>query len=440
MKRLSFLVASFFVGSAFLSLSAQTTMDITLDKAIEIALAENPTIRVADKDIELKKVADQEAWMNLLPTISANGSIQHTLLAAVMKLNGNEFKMGQDGVNTAALSGTLNLPIFAPAVYQTMKLTKEDIKLAQEKARSSRLDLINQVTKAYYALLLAKDSYDVMSQAYDVSSESFKNVNAKYTVGKVSEYDNITAEVQMRNMNSSKIAAEGGVTLAELRLKVLMGIATNEVTLNPQEKLSDYEGNLKMVNTVAQADELANNSSLRQLDFNQSLLQRNLALQKTNFMPTLSFQLTGQYQSLYNDNWNLFKYDWAPSASFSFVLSVPIFNATNFTKLKSTRLQMSQLSDTRLNTERQLSMAAESYRKNMQTSLAELESDKEAINQAKKAVTIASKRYEVGRGTVLDMNQSQLALTQSQLTYDQAIYDYLSNEADLNLTLGKEWK
>ena len=440
MKRLSFLVASFFVGSAFLSLSAQTTMDITLDKAIEIALAENPTIRVADKDIELKKVADQEAWMNLLPTISANGSIQHTLLAAVMKLNGNEFKMGQDGVNTAALSGTLNLPIFAPAVYQTMKLTKEDIKLAQEKARSSRLDLINQVTKAYYALLLAKDSYDVMSQAYDVSSESFKNVNAKYTVGKVSEYDNITAEVQMRNMNSSKIAAEGGVTLAELRLKVLMGIATNEVTLNPQEKLSDYEGNLKMVNTVAQTDELANNSSLRQLDFNQSLLQRNLALQKTNFMPTLSFQLTGQYQSLYNDNWNLFKYDWAPSASFSFVLSVPIFNATNFTKLKSTRLQMSQLSDTRLNTERQLSMAAESYRKNMQTSLAELESDKEAINQAKKAVTIASKRYEVGRGTVLDMNQSQLALTQSQLTYDQAIYDYLSNEADLNLTLGKEWK
>lgn len=440
MKRLSFLVASFFVGSAFLSLSAQTTMDITLDKAIEIALAENPTIKVADKDIELKKVADQEAWMNLLPTISANGSIQHTLLAAVMKLNGNEFKMGQDGVNTAALSGTLNLPIFAPAVYQTMKLTKEDIKLAQEKARSSRLDLVNQVTKAYYALLLAKDSYDVMSQAYDVSSESFKNVNAKYTVGKVSEYDNITAEVQMRNMNSSKIAAEGGVTLAELRLKVLMGIATNEVTLNPQEKLSDYEGNLKMVNTVAQADELANNSSLRQLDFNQSLLQRNLALQKTNFMPTLSFQLTGQYQSLYNDNWNLFKYDWAPSASFSFVLSMPIFNATNFTKLKSTRLQMSQLSDTRLNTERQLSMAAESYRKNMQTSLAELESDKEAINQAKKAVTIASKRYEVGRGTVLDMNQSQLALTQSQLTYDQAIYDYLSNEADLNLTLGKEWK
>ena len=37
-------------------------IDITLQKAIDIALAENPTIRVADKDIELKRIADTEAW------------------------------------------------------------------------------------------------------------------------------------------------------------------------------------------------------------------------------------------------------------------------------------------------------------------------------------------------------------------------------------------
>ena len=436
-RRFCFLVSMLFVGGGTCMVSAQTDMNITLAKAIEIALAENPTIKVADKEIKLKEVANQEAWMNLLPTISANGSVQHTLKAAVMKLNGNTFQMGRDGVNTAALSGTLNLPIFAPAVYQTMKLTKEDIKLAQEKARSSRLDLVNQVTKAYYALLLADDAYSVMSKAYDVSNESYENVNAKYSVGKVSEYDKITAEVQMRNMNSSKISAEGAVTLAQLQLKVLMGI-TADVTLKSQDKLSDYEKDLKLINTTTGTDELINNSALRQLDFNQNMLQRNLAIQKTNFMPTLAFQLTGQYQSLYNDDWNVFQYDWSPSASFTIVLSIPIFTASNWTKLKSTRLQISQLADTRLNTERQLAMAASSYRKNMQTSLAEIESDKEAINQAEKAVTIASKRYEVGRGTVLDMNQSQLALTQAQLTYDQAIYDYLTNQADLELTLGVE--
>ena len=51
------------------------TMNLTLEKAIEIALAENPTIRVADKDIELKKVADTEAWQALLPTADATLSM-----------------------------------------------------------------------------------------------------------------------------------------------------------------------------------------------------------------------------------------------------------------------------------------------------------------------------------------------------------------------------
>ena len=59
-------------------------IDITLQKAIDIALAENPTIRVADKDIELKRIADTEAWQALLPEVSATASLQHTLLAAEM--------------------------------------------------------------------------------------------------------------------------------------------------------------------------------------------------------------------------------------------------------------------------------------------------------------------------------------------------------------------
>lgn len=37
------------------------TVDLNLQKAIEIALAENPTIKIADKDIRLKEIADKEA-------------------------------------------------------------------------------------------------------------------------------------------------------------------------------------------------------------------------------------------------------------------------------------------------------------------------------------------------------------------------------------------
>ena len=354
-----------------------------------------------------------------------------------MNLGGNKFKMGRDNSNTVAAGATLSMPLFAPAVYQNMKLTKQDILVAQEKARASRLDLINQVSKAFYQTLLAQDAYKVMQESYQIAKENFDVVNAKFEQGRVSEYDKISAEVQMRSMNSSLVSTQTGLTLAQLQLKVLMGVTEN-VGIVIDDRLENYEDRLTLANIEADEQDLQNNSAMRQLDLNQQLLERTLKIQRTSFMPTLGFQLTGQYQSLYNDHWRLWDYEYAPSASFTLVLSIPIFKATNWTALKKTKLQISELQDTRVNTRRQLSIATESYSKNMASSIVQVSSNHEAIRQAQKAVNITEKRYEVGRGTILELNQSQVALTQARLTYNQSIYDYLINRADLDYTLGRE--
>ena len=419
------------------SVAQEPTIDLNLEKAIEIALAENPTIRVADKEIELKKVADTEAWQSLLPTLSAALGLQHSIKVAAIKTAMGEFKMGMDGSTTAQGGLSLSLPVFAPAVYQNMKLTKEDILLAQEKARGSRLDLINQIKKAYYSVLLSKDSKDVIEKSYKVSEENFNVVNNKYIAGSVSEYDKITAEVQMRNMKSSVVSAETGLTLATLQLKVLMGIDTN-IGININDSLKAYENSLTLSNTEVTAEELSNNSTLRQLDQNRTLLERTRKILRTNFMPTVGLQLAYQYTSYSNDNWNLFKYKYSPSSTLEVGISIPVFQASNWTKLKSNKIQLSQLTDTRENTERQLSMAAESYRQNMIKTISKLESDREAVKQANKAVSISSKRYEVGRGTILELNQSETALVQTELSYSQSIYEFLQNKADLDYTLGRE--
>ena len=410
------------------------TIDLTLEKAIEIALAENPTIRVADKDIELKKIADTEAWQSLLPTVDATLSLTDNLKVAEMVTGMGKFKMGVDGTLNAVGGVTLNLPLFAPAVYQNMKLTKEDILLAQEKARGSRLDLVNQVTKAYYAALLAQDSYSVMQKSYATSEENFNVVNNKYQVGVVSEYDKSSAEVQMRSMYSSVVSAQTGLNLAKLQLKVLMGI-TPEVDVTIADSLSRYESSLVLPQKEVSLD---GNSSLRQINQNMKLLERSRKLLKTNFMPTVAFQISGQYQSYANNNWNVFGYTYSNSATMSFAISIPIFHASNWTKLKSNKVQIAQLEDTRLDTQRKLNMAAESYRQNMASTLAQVTSNAEAVKQAEKAVQIAGKRYDVGRGTILELNQSETSQTLAELTYVQSIYEYLTNKADLDYTLGKE--
>lgn len=413
------------------------TVDLNLQKAIEIALAENPTIKIADKDIRLKEIADKEAWQSLLPTVSSQLALQHSIKVAAIKTPNGEFKMGKDGTTTATGGITLSLPIYAPAVYQNMKLTKDDILLAQEKARSSRLSLVNQVTKAYYAALLAKDSRNVIQRSYDVSKENFDVVDKKFQVGKVSEYDKISAEVQMRSMNSSVTSAQTGLELAILQLKVLMGINTDfDIVIN--DSLKAYENSVTLANTESNTNEIENNSSLRQIDMNMGLLKRTDKILRTNFLPTIGMQISGMYQSYSNDDWNVFGYKYSPSSTLSISVNIPIFTASNWTKLKSSKIKMEQLSDTRVNTVRQLNMAAQSYRKNMLTSISKLESDRQAVMQADKAVSISAKRYDVGKGTILELNQSETALTQAELTYHQSIFDFLTNKADLDYTLGRE--
>ena len=233
------------------------------------------------------------------------------------------------------------------------------------------------------------------------------------------------------------VSAETGLTLATLQLKVLMGIDTN-IGININDSLKAYENSLTLSNTEVTAAELSNNSTLRQLDQNRALLERTRKILRTNFMPTVGLQLAYQYTSYSNDNWNLFKYKYSPSSTLEVGISIPVFQASNWTKLKSNKIQLSQLTDTRENTERQLSMAAESYRQNMIKTISKLESDREAVKQANKAVSISSKRYEVGRGTILELNQSETALVQTELSYSQSIYDFLQNKADLDYTLGRE--
>lgn len=417
---------------------AKETLTLNLDKAIEIALSDNPTIKVAQEEIALKKVTHKETWQNLLPEASIGGTLNHTITAAQMNLGGQSFKMGMDNSNT--VSGVLNisLPIFAPSVYRAMSMTKTDIELAVEKSRASKQDLVNQVTKAYYQLMLAQDSYDVLEKSYKLSEDNFNIVNAKFQQGAVSEFDKISAEVQMRSIKPNVISASNAVTLSKLQLKVLMGV-TADVDIKIDDYLNNYETSL-FANELGQPDAtLNNNTTMKQLDLNRKMLQQNIKSLRTNFMPTLGMNYSYQYQSLYNDNWNLFNYNWGGSSALVFNLSIPLYKASNFTKLKSNRIQISQLEQNRIDTERKLNMQITSYQNNMAASSEQVVSNRENVMQAKKAVQIAGKRYEVGKGTVLELNTSQVQLTEAELTYNQSIYDYLVSKADLDQILGKDY-
>lgn len=414
------------------SAQAQDTLRVTLQDAVRIALSDNPTIKVAGQEIQLKKEARREAYAGLFPEASLVGSYSRAIKKQSFAMMGEVIEVGTDNTYSGGLS--VSLPVFAPALYKSISLTETDVNLAVEKSRASRLDMVNQVTKAFFQLLLAQDSYEVLLKSYKQSEDNYNVVKAKYEQGAVSEYDKISADVQMRSLKPTVVSARNGVNLANLQLKVLMGMEA-DVKVAIEGNLKDYEMSMFTRQAMPRPDNLVNNSTLKQLELNALQLKQTLKLQYTNFMPTLSASFQYMYTSM-NDNFKFKEYDWRPYSTIGLNLSIPLFKGSNFTQLKQTRIQMKQLEENRINTERQLTMQATSYLDNMAASTEQVVSNKEAVYQAEKGRTIAEKRYEVGKGTILELNSSEVALTEAQLTYNQSIYDYLVAKADLDLVLG----
>lgn len=426
--------------ATFMLTHAQETLpvlNLTLDKAIELALNDNPTMKVAEQEITLKEVAKKEAWQNLLPTATLDGTVNYTIKAAQMNIGGNSITIGKNDAHTWNGAINVSLPLYAPAVYRSIKMGKKDIELAVEKSRGSKIDLINQVKKAYYQLMLAQDSYDVLMESYKLTERNYNVVKAKYDQGSVSEYDKISAEVQYRSVWPNVVSSKNAVNLAKLQLKVLMGI-TADVDLAINDKLANYEKEMAIDATSASQISLDGNSALKQIDLNGELLNQQRKLLYTNFYPTLALSGSYQYQSLYNTNFKVFDFDWAGSSSVVLSLSIPLFKASNFTSLKTNKIQQLQLAENRINTERQLRMQAQSQLDNMVASAEQLETNKKSVELAKKEVLISEKRYEVGKGTILELNSSQVSLTNVQLTYHNSIYDYLVAKSEFETIIGKE--
>ena len=87
-------VAIMLVGSYTRAQGAKDTLTLNLAKAIEIALSDNPTIKVAEEEIALKKVSHKETWQNLLPEASISGSMSHTITAPQFSIGDQTVKMG----------------------------------------------------------------------------------------------------------------------------------------------------------------------------------------------------------------------------------------------------------------------------------------------------------------------------------------------------------
>ena len=91
------------------------------------------------------------------------------------------------------------------------------------------------------------------------------------------------------------------------------------------------------------------------------------------------------------------------------------------------------------NTERQLRVAIRQYLNQMETAMKNFDAAGAGVETARKAYDIATKSYNLGRSTITELNDAQLALTQSLLAQSQAVYNFVIAKASLEQTLGNDF-
>ena len=424
-----------------LTSKAQDTqpLQLTLDQALEIALSENNTIKIADMTIEKTGYAKKGSYAALYPNINISGSYQRTLKKQVMVMEmpnpitgetqTTEIKMGRD--NNISTSATASMPLVNASLWESLKLSGMDVEMAVEQARSSKIAMVKQVKQAFYAVLLAQEAYNVMNQVYVNAQKNFEKADQRFNVGKASEVERLRAQVTMLNAEPNVSSAENAVLLATWQLKAIMGIDLGtevEVVGN----LNDYTE--QMLAPYASEEDLSGNSSLLQLDIQDRMLESTIRMQKRQYIPTLAASINYNYSAMGDDELR-----WFPSSTAALSLSIPVFDGLQkHYAIKQTKVTRNMLALQREDTERNLRIAIRNFNDQMALCVKNYEAANATVGIAQKSYDISEKMFEVGKATQVELNDAQVSLMQAQLTQAQAVYDFMVTKASLDELIGKE--
>ncbi len=449
------------LGLTNFSLSAQKTDTIALplDSCISIALSENPTIKISDMEIKRLDYSKKETLASLLPSISFGATYNRTLAKQTMYMNmsrlggnsssaenseenqaspsaassaNNGIKVGLD--NSFSMGFSASMPIIAPQLWKSLNLSDSQILESVEKARNSRLELINQVKNAYYTLLLAHDSYNVIQQSYDMAKFTADLYEKKHALGSASKYDVLRTQVALKNVEPELTQALIAIRQASLQLRILMGMDTS-VEIKPAQTLADYQS--KMYGEVMSINkDLESNPSLRLLSIQTRQLRDALSVRKMAWYPTLA--LTANYNWTSMSDGSPFKnFRWNPYSVVGLTLSFPIFQGgSRYSAIRQAEIQVKEMGLQHENLLRNINMQVDLAIDNINLNVKQINSCEESMTQAEAAHKIAKESFEIGAASYLDLRDAELALTQSRLAYNQSIYNYLVANSNLELLMG----
>lgn len=407
-------------GAAAVSSGAQR---MSLRDAEALALVRNERVLIQLEEIERTRGLVREVRARSLPTLDVNyryaRNIQRPVIFFDQEGELRQVSIGSDNDNTVALS--LEQTLFSRAVSAAGRAAQ----IAQDVSRLGLEEVAEALTldvrRAYYTALLNRVLIAVQEEALVQAQARLEQVERFLEVGTAAEFDRLTAEVEADNIRPLLIEARNDYALALNELKRITG-----VPLETEITLTDSLAYVPIDLTLEQARDQARvrRDDLRRQRAAVQLQQQAVAVERAQSFPELSFSFDLSRRAS-SDEFVPSTSDFSQSATAGVEVSVPVFDGRAAEgRVRQVRADLSQ-EELRLRAlEADVALQVQQAIQNVGAAAERIEAARATVARAERALAIAQTRFRSGLSTQLELNDAELALTQSRTTLARALYDH----------------
>ena len=403
--------------------AAPVTMDLTLDQAVQLALTNNPSGKIAVFDFEAAKGALTAARSYRWPTISATHRDSRTL-SAPSKVEPNPTATDNYS-NSVSLSWIL---WSGNKIESQISQAKLSLDSSQWGIAAARQLLKYNATDAYFKFMAARDAVKLAQESVARLERYLQDVKLQFDVGVVAKVDVLRSEVELAKAKQTLIEAQNLYDITMANLNNVMGLPlTTELKVKGDLSYAKFEQDLATCVDLA----LRQRPEIFQYTDDAKSAQEGITVAKAGYLPTVS--------ATYTNGWS--NTNFPGGANYNWT----VYLTTNWTFLDSglTAGKVKTAVETFHKAQEQLRQTIDSVQLDVRSTYLSLKSAEQSIQTSSAAVGLAEEdysikviRYQAGVGTNLDVLDAQVALTTAKNNFLKAMYEYNNYRSKLDKSMG----
>ena len=410
--------------------TAQAQKVWTLDECIDYAIEHNLDLRktqLARQQAEYQYKASKNAW---LPTLSANAG-EYLGFGQSPSYTGVYVS---DNSSSSSFGASVSLPLFQGLnLYNTAKADALNLQATEMDQKAAQLNLKLNVMAFYMQVLYGKEQVEIARRQVELSTEQLQKTQQLFENGRIAEADVYESKAQLATDQANLTQAETNLALSLLTLTQALEIEDSkgfEIS-EPEAFFANQEQSFDTPQaTIAFA--LKNQPLMEAARLRLQKSHYDLKASKSAWYPSLSFY-AGYSNGLYHyfgDNYPNTPIDEQlkrnSRAQLGVSLNIPIFNGmkTKY-RVKMTELSIADQQLSLENTEKTLRKEIQQSYGNAEAAKQKMEAMVNSLDASRIAYDYAKAGYDMGKKTLLELNESKIRYHKAESDLLQARYEYL---------------